>query len=267
MVSESDKPFGNLYTSEDYEFLFHRNLDMERTPTQLERIATSVFVRQLKSDIAREPEEALNALKNEIEEIDGLEVHISAGESKDRLFVLTAPPINFGVFQGERRTKIVFQPDLQMRYYPHYFYGLFFDDLPKALYGTGKDAPTASKIRESTIVSVNSRNLDRKDYDLQRLSEKEEFEDRMISSEDIRSVKFTCDGGGVSYSLALPNPKMDANSYIQFSYPSMRPITQDTVDVLLGVHKEGGSLNGDNKSYAKSFASAINRISDKLRVR
>jgi hypothetical protein len=83
----------------------------------------------------------------------------------------------------------------------------------------------------------------------------------------ISHVKLNCDGEGISYAIVLPNPKLSDGNYVQFSFPSKIPITDDILSLFLRMHKDGWKLNEDNKSYIKSFASAINRIREELRVK
>jgi hypothetical protein len=166
MALESERPFGDLYTPDDYIFLRNRNLDMHRTRTPDEEALTSVLLREIFTAISQERENEYSKLINKIEREDGIDVKVSSGRSPDKLFVLSSTPIDFAVDQGERRTKVIFQPDSRMRYDPYYFYDLFFDEIPRALYGKGKDAPTPSHIRESTIVSVVGKDKSEKPFDL-----------------------------------------------------------------------------------------------------
>ncbi len=268
MAFESEKPFGNLYTASDYNFFAAMNdkIKMRRTPA--EDAETSFALREIYADISSDNNSKMARLINQIEREDGLEVKFSEGESVDRLFVLTQVPIEFAVIQGQRRTRVLFQPNPYMRYDPYYFYDLFFDQIPKALYGTGRDAPTQEHIRESTIAAVLKKGIEEPfQFDLQRPSEKEEFEKIMDNQGEVDSVKLICDGLGVSYSVILPNPKNPNNDYVHFSFPSMIPLPQDAVGLLLNIHSDGWKLNGENKGYSKSFTSAINKIREELRTR
>jgi hypothetical protein len=267
MALESKRPFGNLYTLDDYTFLRNRNLDMGRTRTPEEDALTSVLLRQIYTEISMENENEHSRLIKEIERKDGIEVKVSSGRIPNKLFVLSAAPIDFAVDQGERRTSVIFQPDSRIRYDPYYFYDLFFDEIPAALYGRGKDAPTISHIKESTLVSVVTKDKSERPFDLQKASEKQEFEKIMENPDRINYVKFTCDGEGISYSLVLPNPEFSDGKYVQFSFPSKIPITEDILSLFLRMHKDGWKLDEGNESYTKSFASAINRIREDLRVK
>lgn len=268
MTSKAEGPFGDLYTQSDYKFLAAMNDKAGWKQTPQEQSETSVILRQTYADISKEDNYRYERLIDKIEREDGVEVKHSSIEKQDRFFILESDPIDFfAVAQRERRTMIIFPPDLNMRYNSYYFYGLFFDEIPNALYGSGRDAPTSSYIRESTIVSTLGRNKQTESFDLQRFSEKEEFEEKMRNLDEIDSVRFVCDGQGVSYSLTLPNPQFAGNKCVQFSFPSRMPLADDVISLFLDIHKDGWKLNGDTIDSSRSFASAINRIREELRIR
>lgn len=260
-----ERPFGNLYTAADYIFFRNRNLDMDRSRTPAEEIITREHIKEIFERISKAEEERYEAL---IEKITnrGIDVKRARGSDTGKLFVLTSNPIDLSVVQHERRTRILFQPDSNMVYDPFYFYGLFLTDLPISIYGTGKDSPSLEHIRNSTEITVTTVSKKSNEFSLRTPSATGEFEEAMENPEKVSSVLLQCSGDGVSYSLILPNPK-NSGKYIQFIFPSMYPIKSGTVDLLLGLHKNGQKLNSGNKSYAQAFADSINFIREDLRVR
>ena len=260
-----ERPFGNGYTEADYIFFRDRNLDMGRARTEEEEIITEEHIKGTFEKVSKAEEERYEVLIRKITE-RGIDVKRSGSSDPDKLFVLTAAPIELSVVQHERRTRIVFPPDPNMRFDPFYFYQLFLAELPKSIYGTGKDAPSSLHIRNSTEITVSTVSKKEEEFDLRTPLAADEFEETMENPEKIKSVVMQCDGEGVSYTLILPNPK-NSDKYVQFTFPSMYPIKSETVDLLFTIHKDGQKINGDNKSYAQAFADSINLIREDLRVR
>lgn len=260
-----EKPFGNLYTEADYMFLRDRNLDMDRSRTPEEEIITREHIGEIFERISKAEQDRYEAL---IEKITnrGIDVKRARGSDTDKLFVLTSNPIDLSVIQHERRTRILFQPDPNMEFDPFYFYNLFLVELPKSIYGTGKDAPSTTHIRNSTQITVSTVSKKTKQFNLRTPSAAYNFEEAMESPEKISGVLLQCSGEGISYTLILPNPKK-SDKYIQFTFPSMYSLKPATVDLLLGLHRDGQILNSDNKSYAEAFADSINFIREDLRVK
>ncbi len=260
-----ERPFGNLYTAADYVFFRDRNLDMDRSRTPAEEIITEAHIKGIFERISEAEQELYAELIRKITG-RGIEVKHSRRSDSDKLFVLTADPITLSVVQHERRTKIIFPPDPDMRYDPFYFYGLFFTDLPTSIYGTGKNSPSPAHIRNSTEITISPVSKKTRKFDLKDNASIEEFEEAMENPEEISSVLLQCSGEGVSYTLILPNPK-NSGKYAQFSFPSACSLRSETVNLLLKIHRDGGKLNDRNRSYAEALADSINYIREDLRVR
>lgn len=260
-----ERPFGKLYTEADYSFFRDRNLDMDRSRTPEEEIITEEHIREIFERISKAEKEHYEAL---IEKITnrGIDVKRARGSDTDKLFVLTSNPIDLSVVQHERRTRILFQPDPNMGFDPFHFYDLFLVKLPKSIYGTGKDAPSPTHIRNSTEITVSTVSQKTKQFNLRTPFAAYDFEGTMENPEEISGVLLQCSGEGVSYTLILPNPQK-SDKYIQFTFPSMYPLKPGTVDLLLGLHRDGQKLSRDNKSYAEAFADSINFIREDLRVK
>ncbi len=264
MASIQENPFTS-YPQSDINFLAAMNDLITRPITPEEKAgAREIFrgFRQLETlKETRRYEDLLHKIKER-----GVEARAMRKDKEDKLFVLTAEPIDLLVIQKLRRTSILFLGDRLMRYDPYFFYELFLVDLPKSIYGDGKDMPSTEHIRNSTIVSVATKYDYTSKYNLNTPSSRKQFEDVMDSPERIKTVRFVCDGEGVSFSLSLPNPESN-DKYVEFSFPSNKTIVPQTLDLLLGIHKNGKKISPANKSFAVAFADSINYIREELRVR
>lgn len=271
MSKSAERPFGDLYTVADYNFLaamndkvgWKRTSEEEAETTSLLKIAQRLESYLTIEDKNREYENILNAIREQ----QGVDVRYVSKKESDNLFALAVNPITLAMVQGERRTRVMFEPRVDVRFDPHFLFGLFLVDLPKALYGDSRDAPSAETIREGTTFTIVDTNRRVRELSLEVPHQKETFEKVLENPDDIAGIKMSCDGLGVSHSLIYPNPKIAQSNPVQFSFPSMRPITPEAMDVLLGIHKEGYRVAPGNKTFAHAFAGAVNSIREQFRVK
>ena len=201
-----ERHFGNLYTEADYIFFRDRNLDMDRSRTPEEEIITKAHIEGIFERVSKTEEERYAELIKRI--IDrGIDVKHSRSSDPDKVFVLTSDPIELSVVQHERRTRILFPPDPNMRYDSFYFYTFFLAQLPDAIYRTRRDSPSSLHIRNSTEITVFTVSKKEKKFNLRTPLAADEFEETMENPEKVSSVLLQCSGDGVSYALILPNPK------------------------------------------------------------
>lgn len=264
MSQPKEKPFGP-YPKEDYLFFQNINLRMDRSRTREEEELTKLSLKHISQWGIRQEEERYQTMMENISK-RGVEIRKLENSEQENHFLLTSSPIDMMVMQHERRTRLLFKPDINLRYDVSYFYSLFMVDLPKSIYGTSSFAPTNDHIRKSTIFNVSTYNRQPHIVDFKYNHASKKLEEIMEDPSKIRTVFMECNGEGVSYSLNFPNPK-DASGYVQYLFPSMHPIKTETVDVLLKIHENGGKINSENKTYAKAFADSINDIREELRAR
>lgn len=268
MPSNKEKPLGS-YPNTDYNFFAAMNdkISREKTPGEIE--LTSFVFKEAYSQMAKESEDRLDSLISKIT-AKGVDVKKASRQQKDSedVFVLEANPIDLSIVQGERRTTIMFLPDLKMKYEPKDLYELFFKKIPTSMYGNGPHAPKPQDIKNETNVNVTLSKENRKTYKLGTPSGKEGFEQLMKEPEEVLWVVMEISTDrGVSYKINLPNPQRVQDRYLQFSFPSRDVFQDKTMDVLLKLHRDYEKLNGDNSSYSSSFAASVNLIREQLRVR
>lgn len=270
MSTSAERPFGDLYTTADYNFLAAMNdkVGWKRTPQEdaetKKILKLSQRMEQYLSpeDKSGENEEVLGEVKRL-----GVEIAFIRKHESENIFILDIDPIRFSLVQGERRTRLIFQPRPDNRLDPHFLYGLFLVDLPKAFYGEGRDAPSPEVIRESSTFTLIDIKRNVSELRMEVPQEREEFEKILENPNDVLGVKMSCEGLGASHTLIYPNPQTAKDKFIQFSFPSRQAITPETIDVLLGIQRDGFRLAPDNKTFSSAFSGAVNCVREAYRIK
>ncbi len=270
MSSLPEKPFGPIYTQADYNFLAAMNdkIGWKGTPQEEETKNNLKIDQRLDSYLTVDgSKNELDSILNEIKEKQGVDVRYIRKNELDNIFALAVNPIRFTMVQGERRTRVLFEPRTDNRFDPYFLFGLFLVDLPKALYGESRDAPSPGIVREATTFTVVDIDGRVRELSMEVPNQKVAFEKALENPDDVVGIKMSCDGIGVSHSLIYPNPKIAKDSPVQFSFPSRHAITPEAMDVLLGIHRDGFRLAPGNKTFSHAFAGAVNSIREQFRIR
>jgi hypothetical protein len=249
-MSEAYRPFGNkdVITQEDQDWITAQLADFG-------------------IDNKLGEAERLEKLKAEVERA-GIDVDKIVGDT----FFLSSEPVKIVVGQDEERTTLFFLANEERLGELNYrdLYRLFFQELPESIYGEGPFTPMPEFVQNSTIVTLKTKpDLPRK-FDLVFPTNRESLEDFLEyrNNEVISITMATRPEKVIPFSLTLPNFKFkNGIDDVQFSFSSGNILTQETMEVLLGLHENGGKLNGELDVCARAFAAGINAIRGNVRIR
>lgn len=258
---------GPLFVPEDYVFLRDRNMDMERASTPAELARARIIRRELFSDLRREKETMLESVVEDASSESVSVEKLPPGRSIENRFRLTMNPVDINVDQEEKRTHLYFLPDKDIAFGARDFYALFFDKLPKSIYGKDSKAANPRRIKNLTRTIVTPTTGIKKILDFKKLEDKREFEEMMDIPEDIMWVTMNVATDlRVLYSLTIPNPNSKKERFVRFTIFSHGILPSNAIKVLLDLHQYRKKIKGEEDNYSVCLAESINVIRERLRV-
>lgn len=253
----AENPFGPLFTASDLQWLADRNLDIDRTPTPQEKIITEELLTRIKREITVDSSRYL------VDKVASMGIEVKK-EPSGKSFVLSRGSIMLLTIQGERRTKIEFPQNPDMGFDLGNMYQVFLKKLPQTIFSEYRHPPSDSEIiNGTTVTALLADSSQEHGFILANEDSGNGLEELMKEKNRVKKLFFQCYADNTSYSLIFPNLEK-TDDRMGFSFPSMRLLRPETLDVLLSMHKD---YDDTTPEHVGALTNGINIIREGLRIR